>query len=49
MTGIQYWEAQIDDQLLPRHVYDDLLERHGFDDRGSFAPTPTHAVTYGRA
>lgn len=49
MSGIQYWEAQIDDQLLPRHVYDDLLSRHGFDDIGSFQINPTHAVTYGRA
>lgn len=49
MTGIQYWEAQIDDQLLPRHVYDDLLSRHGFRDIGSFQINPTHAVTYGRA
>lgn len=49
MTGIQYWEAQIDDQLLPRDVYDDLLARHGFEDIGSFELTPTHAVTYGRA
>lgn len=49
MTGIQYWEAQIDDQLLPRHVYDDLLARHGFGDIGSFQINPTHAVTYGRA
>lgn len=49
MTGIQYWEARIDDQLVPRHVYDDLLSRHGFRDIGSFELTPFHAVTYGRA
>lgn len=49
MTGIQFWEAQIDDQLLPRHVYDDLLSRHDFRDIGSFQINPTHAVTYGRA
>ena len=49
MTGIQFWEAQIDDQLLPRHAYDDLLTRHGFGDIGSFEINPTHAVTYGRA
>lgn len=49
MTGIQFWEAQIDDQLLPRAVYDDLLSRHGFRDIGSFRINPTHAVTYGRA
>ncbi len=49
MTGIQFWEAQIDDQLLPRDVYDDLLERHGFEEIDSFELTPTHAVTHGRA
>lgn len=49
MSGIQYWEAQIGDQLLPRDVYDDLLSRHGFRDIDSFAINPTHAVTYARA
>lgn len=49
MTGIQYFEAQIDDQLLPRSAYDDLLTRHDFTDLGSFQLTPMHAVTYGRA
>lgn len=49
MSGIQFFEAQIDDQLLPRRAYDDLLTRHGFDDLGSFELTPMHAVTYARA
>lgn len=49
MSGVQFWEALIDDQLLPRHVYDDLLARHGFDDIGSFELAPIHAVTHGRA
>ena len=49
MTGIQFWEAQIDDQLLPRRVYDELLSRHNFRDVGSFQINPFHAVTYGRA
>lgn len=49
MTGIQFWEAQIDAQLLPRHVYDELLSRHSFGNIGSFQINPTHAVTYGRA
>ena len=48
MTGIQFLEAQIDDQLLPRHVYDDLLARHGFTDLGSADLTPVHALTWGR-
>jgi SAM-dependent methyltransferase len=48
MTGIQFFEAQIDDQLLPRTAYDDLLSRHGFADIGSAQLTPMHALTYGR-
>lgn len=48
MSGIQFFEAQIDDQLLPRGAYDDLLTRHGFTDLGSFEISPVHAVTYGR-
>ncbi|MCU1677226.1 MAG: class SAM-dependent methyltransferase [Frankiales bacterium] len=47
MSGIQFFEAQIDDQLLPRTVYDDLLAAHGFTGIGSFVLTPMHAVTYG--
>lgn len=49
MTGIQYFEAQIDDQLLPRSAYDDLLARHGFTDIDHFELSPVHAVTHGRA
>ncbi|SNT43925.1 Methyltransferase domain-containing protein [Asanoa hainanensis] len=49
MSGIQIFEAQIDDQLLPRRVYDDLLARHGFRDLGSAAITPMHALTWGHA
>lgn len=48
MTGIQFFEAQIDDQLLPRAAYDDLLARHGFEGIGSVQLTPMHALTYGR-
>lgn len=48
MTGIQFFEAQIDDQLLPRAAYDDLLTRHGFTDLGSVQLTPMHALTSGR-
>jgi SAM-dependent methyltransferase len=42
------FEAQIDDQLLPRAAYDDLLSRHGFTGLGAFSLTPMHAVTYAR-
>ncbi|GAA4417026.1 hypothetical protein GCM10023169_12670 [Georgenia halophila] len=48
MSGIQFFEAQIDDQLLPRSTYDELLARHGFTDVGHVALTPMHAVTWGR-
>jgi SAM-dependent methyltransferase len=49
MSAIQFFEAQIDDQLLPRAAYDALLERHGFTDLGHAAITPMHALTWGRA
>lgn len=49
MSGIQFFEAQIDDQLLPRSAYDDLLGRHGFHDIGALQLTPMHALTFGRA
>jgi len=48
MSGIQLFEAQIDDQLLPRRVYDELLYRHGFANLGSASLTPMHAITWGR-
>ncbi|MDP8931539.1 MAG: methyltransferase domain-containing protein, partial [Actinomycetota bacterium] len=48
MAGIQFYEAQIDDQLLPRSVYDDLLDRHGFSDVDHVELTPVHALTWGR-
>ncbi|HEU5005415.1 MAG TPA: class I SAM-dependent methyltransferase [Jatrophihabitantaceae bacterium] len=49
MAGIQLFEAQIDDQLLPRGTYDELLRRHGFTELGNVQLSPVHAVTYGRA
>jgi hypothetical protein len=49
MAGIQFFEAQIDDQLLPRSAYDELLERHGFGEIGSVTLTPMHALTWGFA
>lgn len=49
MAGIQFAEAQIDDQLLPTQEYLDLLERHDFVAIDSFELSPTHAVTHGRA
>jgi SAM-dependent methyltransferase len=49
MAGIQLFEAQIDDQLVPRARYDDLLTRHGFVELGNHSLTPVHALTWGRA
>jgi SAM-dependent methyltransferase len=48
MCGIQFFEAQIDDQLLPRASYDELLHRHGFIELGTATLTPMHALTWGR-
>jgi SAM-dependent methyltransferase len=48
MAGIQFLEAQIDDQLLPTRAYVDLLRSHGFESVDTFEITPTHAVTHGR-
>jgi SAM-dependent methyltransferase len=48
MSGIQFFEAQIDDQLLPRSAYDELLTRHGFTDLGTATLAPIHALTWGR-
>lgn len=49
MSGIQFFEAQIDDQLLPTQAFVDLLAKHGFEAVDSFELSPTHAVTHGRA
>jgi len=48
LTGIQYFEAQIDDQLLPTDAFVDLLDRHGFEDVTAFDITPVHNLIHGR-
>jgi SAM-dependent methyltransferase len=48
MSGIQFFEGQIDDQLLPTKAYADLLTKHGFSNVGSFDITPVHMVVYGQ-
>ena len=48
MGGIQFFEAMIDDQLLPTQAYVDLLNKHGFKNVDAFDMTPVHAVTYGQ-
>ncbi|MFV1970953.1 MAG: class I SAM-dependent methyltransferase [Acidimicrobiia bacterium] len=47
MSGVQYFEALIDDQLLPINYYIELLTRHGFRDIGVVELTPVHAITHG--
>lgn len=48
MCGIQFFEALIDDQLLPTQAFVDLLNKHGFRNVDCFDLTPVHAVTYGQ-
>ncbi len=48
MSGIQFFEALIDDQLLSKRAYIELLGKHGFRNVNSFDITPVHAVTYGQ-
>ena len=48
MSGIQFFEATINDQLLPVKTYVDLLNRHGFKNVGTVEITPVHALTYGQ-
>lgn len=48
MSGIQFFEALIDDQLLPTAAFTTLLDETGFADVGSFDLSPVHAITHGR-
>ncbi len=48
MTGVQFFEAQIDDQVLSVDDYVTLLGKHGFGDVDWFEITPVHAVIHGR-
>ena len=48
LTGIQYYEAQIDDQLLPTTTYVELLSRHGFQNVDSLDITPVHNLIFGQ-
>ena len=48
MSGNQYFEAQIEDQLVSTETFVKLLEDHGFEGVGSFIITPVHNVIYGR-
>ena len=48
MSGIQYFEAMIDDQLMPTKAFVELLNKHGFRNVDAFDMTPVHAVTHGQ-
>ena len=48
MSGIQYFEASIDDQLLSARRYAELLGQAGFVDIETVEITPMHAVVTGR-
>lgn len=48
LTGIQYYESQIDDQLLPTAAFVDLLDRHGFQDVTGLEITPVHNLIFGQ-
>lgn len=48
MCGIQFFEALIDDQLLPSSTYVDLLTRHGFRNIGTVELSPVHALVHGQ-
>ena len=48
MCGIQFFEAQIGDQLLPTQAYIDLLGKHGFQSVAAFDLAPVHAITHGQ-
>ena len=48
MSGIQFFEALIDDQLLSVNHYLNLFERHGFSENGVIELTPVHAITWAK-
>lgn len=48
MSGIQFFEALIDDQLVAPATYRELLGRHGFGEVTTLDLTPVHALTIGR-
>ena len=47
LSGIQYFEAQIDAQLMPTSAFVELLERHGFKDVKGMDITPVHNLICG--
>ena len=47
MSGIQYFEAQIDDQLVSTETFVLMLKDYGFEEVDSFIISPVHNVIYG--
>jgi hypothetical protein len=48
MSGIQYFEAQIDDQLVSTETFVLMLEDYGFEEVDLFIISPVHNVIYGQ-
>lgn len=48
MSGVQYFEAMINDQLLPTKEFVSLLNNAGFNDIKTVDITPVHVVILGR-
>jgi SAM-dependent methyltransferase len=48
MSGIQFFEALIDDQLLSVNHYLELFGKHGFSETGVVEMTPVHAITWAK-
>ena len=48
MSGIQYFEAQIDDQLVSTETFVLMLEDYGFEEVDLFIISPVHKVIYGQ-
>lgn len=48
MSGIQFFEAQIDDQLMPTEAFVKLLESHGFKGVEAVDITPVHNLIWGQ-
>lgn len=48
MTGVQYFEAQIGDQLVSPSTYRALLGQHGFSEVACQELSPVHVLTHGR-
>ncbi len=48
MSGSQYFEAKIDDQLVSTETFVLMLEDYGFEEVDLFIISPVHDVIYGQ-